>query len=69
MTMMGDLQAIFLMSIRNVVAAWACRKKGPVFVAMFNPLGLVIALGMGVIFLGDTLYMGRYIYPFKELGF
>ncbi|KAJ7953658.1 WAT1-related protein [Quillaja saponaria] len=53
--------AIFLVTIRNAVGAWACRTKGPVFVAMFQPLGIVIALVMGVAFLGDTLYLGRLI--------
>ncbi|KAJ7953660.1 WAT1-related protein [Quillaja saponaria] len=54
-------QAIFLVTIRNVVSAWGCRTKGPVFFAMFQPLGIVIALVMGVAFLGDTLYLGRLI--------
>jgi len=44
------------------VCAWACRKKGAVYVAMFNPLGIVIALAMGTVFLGDTLYLGRYVH-------
>jgi len=43
------------------VYAWACRKKGAVYVAMFSPLGIVIALAMGIVFLGDTLYLGRYV--------
>ena len=55
-----DLQAIFVISLRSLVYTWACRQKGPVYVAMFNPLGMVIALGMGFIFLGDPLYLGRY---------
>jgi len=45
--------------MRSVVCTWACRKKGPVYVAMFTPLGMVIALGMGVIFLGESFYLGR----------
>ncbi|XP_027361232.1 WAT1-related protein At3g28050-like [Abrus precatorius] len=53
--------AIFMISIRSVAVAWACRKKGPIYVAMFNPLGMVIAIGMGVIFLGDSLYLGSMI--------
>jgi hypothetical protein len=47
--------------MRSVICTWAFRKKGPIYVAMFNPLGMVIALGMGVIFLGDNLYLGRYV--------
>ncbi|KAK7367891.1 hypothetical protein VNO80_09911 [Phaseolus coccineus] len=53
--------AIFVVSMRSVVCTWGCRKKGPVYVAMFNPLGMVIALGMGVIFLGENLYLGSVI--------
>ncbi|CAL5188950.1 unnamed protein product [Lathyrus oleraceus] len=53
--------AIFIVSTRNIVNAWACRKKGPIFLAIFNPLRVVLALGMGVIFLGDNLYLGSMI--------
>ncbi|XP_054823578.1 WAT1-related protein At3g28050-like [Prosopis cineraria] len=53
--------AMFMISIRSVVFAWATRKKGPIYVAMFTPLGMVIAIGMGVIFLRDTLYLGSII--------
>ncbi|RHN55092.1 putative EamA domain-containing protein [Medicago truncatula] len=53
--------AAFVVSLRNVVNTWACRKKGPIYVATFNPLRVVIALGMGVIFLGDNLYLGSVI--------
>ncbi|KAG5062039.1 hypothetical protein JHK85_003222 [Glycine max] len=53
--------AIFVVSMRSVVYTWAMRKKGPVYVAMFSPLGMVIAIGMGVIFLGESLYLGSMI--------
>ncbi|KAK4263267.1 hypothetical protein QN277_028703 [Acacia crassicarpa] len=53
--------AIFTISIRSVVYAWAGRKKGPIYVAMFNPLGMVIAVGMGFIFLRESLYLGSMI--------
>ncbi|KRH69518.1 hypothetical protein GLYMA_02G032600v4 [Glycine max] len=55
------VQAIFVVSMRSVVYTWAMRKKGPVYVAMFSPLGMVIAIGMGVIFLGESLYLGSMI--------
>ncbi|KAL2552405.1 WAT1-related protein [Forsythia ovata] len=35
--------------------------KGPVYVAMFKPLSIAIAAAMGVIILGDTLYLGSII--------
>ncbi|KAI4328552.1 hypothetical protein L6164_020896 [Bauhinia variegata] len=53
--------AIFVVTMRNVVNAWACSKKGPVYVSMFNPLGMVMAIGMGFIFLGDVLYLESMI--------
>ncbi|KAF3437074.1 hypothetical protein FNV43_RR19827 [Rhamnella rubrinervis] len=37
------------------VQMWCTQKKGPLFVAMFAPLGIAIAAIMGAIFLGDTL--------------
>ncbi|GFY88315.1 hypothetical protein Acr_06g0002550 [Actinidia rufa] len=53
--------AIFLVSIRSVVHAWACRTKGPVFVTVFKPLGMVFTIAMGVSFLRDTLHIGSVI--------
>lgn len=41
---------------------WCIRRKGPLFVAMFHPLGIVIAAALGIIFLGDIFYLGRYVY-------
>ncbi|XP_021741310.1 WAT1-related protein At5g40230-like [Chenopodium quinoa] len=37
------------------------RLKGPVFVAMFKPLQMIIAVIMGVSFLGDILHLGSVI--------
>uniref|UniRef100_A0A5B6ZV73 WAT1-related protein n=2 Tax=Davidia involucrata TaxID=16924 RepID=A0A5B6ZV73_DAVIN len=53
--------AIFLISFRNIVYSWALHKKGPVFVTMFKPLGMIIAIVMGVVFLRDALYLGSVI--------
>ncbi|XP_057982828.1 WAT1-related protein At3g28050-like [Malania oleifera] len=47
--------------MNNVVHTWALRLKGPVYVAMFKPLNIVIAAAMGVIFLGDLLHLGCVI--------
>ncbi|KAI3507576.1 hypothetical protein L1887_22564 [Cichorium endivia] len=41
-----------------VIQIWILRLKGPVYAAMFKPLTIVIALVMGVLFLGDSLYLG-----------
>lgn len=52
-------QAIFGSVITFSTLTWCIQKKGPVFVAMFKPLGIAIAALMGAIFLGDTLHVGR----------
>ncbi|XP_050231181.1 WAT1-related protein At3g28050-like [Mercurialis annua] len=53
--------AILGVTIRSVIYAWACRKEGPLFTAMFKPLGMIIAIILGVSFLGDSLYFGSVI--------
>ncbi|CAO2829226.1 unnamed protein product [Amaranthus hypochondriacus] len=45
----------------NTVQTWACGKKGPLFVAMFKPLQMIIAVILGVSFLGDVLHLGSLI--------
>ncbi|KAJ0096087.1 hypothetical protein Patl1_16198 [Pistacia atlantica] len=49
--------AIFCIAIQGVVHTWACRKMGPVYVSMFKPLSIVIAVVMGITFLGETLHL------------
>ncbi|KAK0588968.1 hypothetical protein LWI29_007844 [Acer saccharum] len=52
---------LFGSCINNVVHAWALHVKGPVYVAMFKPLSIAIAVALGVMFLGDTLHVGSVI--------
>ncbi|KAL7609215.1 hypothetical protein Lser_V15G13158 [Lactuca serriola] len=52
---------VFSTAFRSSAVIWCLKKKGPVFVAMFNPLSIVIASTMGVIFLGDSLHLGSAI--------
>ncbi|CAA7032070.1 unnamed protein product [Microthlaspi erraticum] len=40
---------------------WAVRNKGPVYLAIFRPLSILIAVIMGAIFLGDFLYLGSLV--------
>jgi hypothetical protein len=54
------LQGLLGSCLNNTVHTWALHLKGPVFVAMFKPLSIAIAVAMGVMFLGDTLYLGRF---------
>lgn len=53
------VQALVSSIIFNAVQSWALKIKGPVYVAMFKPFSILIAIVMGVMFLGDTLYLGR----------
>ncbi|WCJ21693.1 nodulin MtN21 /EamA-like transporter family protein [Euphorbia peplus] len=43
------------------ICSWCLQQTGPVFVSMFKPLGIVIAAAVGVIFLGDTLFLGSLV--------
>lgn len=54
------MQAVFGSALQVGLCSWCLRKKGPVFVCMFKPLGIAIAAVAGVVFFGDTLYLGRY---------
>ncbi|KAJ0454837.1 putative EamA domain-containing protein [Helianthus annuus] len=50
---------VFSVVFRSTAITWCLEKKGPVFVAMFSPLSIVIAVIMGGTFLGDSLHLGR----------
>ncbi|KAK4847135.1 hypothetical protein QYF36_026005 [Acer negundo] len=52
---------LFASIISNAIHTWGVRVKGPVYVAMFKPLSIVIAVAMGVMFLGDTLHLGSVV--------
>ncbi|XP_031124331.1 WAT1-related protein At3g28050-like [Ipomoea triloba] len=39
------------------ICSWCVRRKWPVFVGMFEPLGVVISMVAGVLFLGETFYL------------
>ncbi|MED6173329.1 hypothetical protein PIB30_058281 [Stylosanthes scabra] len=47
--------------LSNAIYAWVIHIKGPVYVTSFKPLSIVISIAMGVMFLGDTLYIGSII--------
>ncbi|CAA2971475.1 WAT1-related At3g28050-like [Olea europaea subsp. europaea] len=40
---------------------WCMRRRGPLFASMFHPLGVVIAIVMGIIFLGEAFYLGSLL--------
>lgn len=55
---------VFGSVVQVTIGAWCLRRKGPVFVAMFHPVGIVISTVLGVIFLGDGLYLGGLVGSF-----
>ncbi|KAF6139354.1 hypothetical protein GIB67_021564 [Kingdonia uniflora] len=50
---------VFASVFRVCIHARALHKKGPIYVIVFRPLGIVIAVVIRVSFLEDTLYTGR----------
>ncbi|XP_057758938.1 WAT1-related protein At5g40240-like [Arachis stenosperma] len=52
---------IFNKFLSSAIYAWGIHLKGPVYVAMFKPLSIVIAVAMGIMFLGDILHVGSII--------
>ncbi|KAH9742062.1 WAT1-related protein [Citrus sinensis] len=49
-------------SFNTIIHTWGLRLKGPVYIAIFKPLSVVIAAITGIIFLGDTLHLGRILF-------
>ncbi|XP_021299077.1 WAT1-related protein At5g40240-like isoform X2 [Herrania umbratica] len=52
---------LFALNFSTGVHSWGVRLKGPVYVAIFRPLSIVIAAIMSAFFLGDALYLGSVI--------
>ncbi|XP_049405318.1 WAT1-related protein At4g15540-like [Solanum stenotomum] len=42
------------------IGAWCVRKKGPLFVVMFHPLGIVIAMAASI-FMGEIIHVGSWL--------
>lgn len=53
--------AVFGSAFQLGVSTWCMHRTGPVFVSMFKPLGIVVSVVIGVIFLGDTFYLGSLV--------
>ncbi|KAF2533740.1 hypothetical protein F2Q70_00032146 [Brassica cretica] len=45
-----------------VIHSWTVRYKGPLYLAIFKPLSILIAVIMSAVFLGDSLYLGWYMH-------
>ncbi|CAK7336458.1 unnamed protein product [Dovyalis caffra] len=55
------VQGVLGHAFQVVVTTWCLQKTGPVFVAIFAPLGIVIAASASVILFGDALNLGIVI--------
>ncbi|GER32829.1 nodulin MtN21 /EamA-like transporter family protein [Striga asiatica] len=53
--------AFFGNTFQVSIIMWCVRRKGPVFVSLFHPLGVIFAIALGIIILGEALYLGSLI--------
>lgn len=52
---------VFGSAFQVSVTAWCLHKRGPLFVSMFHPLSIVISAVIGILFLGDIMYLGSLV--------
>ncbi|KAL0285115.1 UNVERIFIED_CONTAM: WAT1-related protein, partial [Sesamum calycinum] len=52
---------IIVTGISYGLQVWVIEKKGPVFVAMFGPLALILAALLSALFLNETLHWGSVL--------
>lgn len=52
---------IFGSAFQVGITSWCLHKRGPLFVAMFHPLGIVIAAALDIILFGEVLYIGSLV--------
>lgn len=59
------LFAVFFSALVSILkcslCAWCLYMVGPLYVSMFKPLGIIFAVAMGVLFLGDGLCLGSMV--------
>ncbi|KAI3898896.1 hypothetical protein MKW92_053430 [Papaver armeniacum] len=58
------LSAFFGSIVRSTVQGWCMRTKGPLFIAMFKPFTVFIAVSFGFMFFGHTFHFGSVIGSF-----
>ncbi|XP_050235941.1 WAT1-related protein At5g40240-like [Mercurialis annua] len=46
---------------KNTLCAWCLWKAGPLYVSMFKPLGIILAVLLDFVFLGESLHLGSVI--------
>ncbi|CAN7059136.1 unnamed protein product [Brassica rapa subsp. trilocularis] len=61
-TLVAIIYAGVFASLFSVIThTWGLHLKGPVYVSLFRPLSIAIAVAMGAIFLSDALHLGSVI--------
>ncbi|KAK6160158.1 hypothetical protein DH2020_003539 [Rehmannia glutinosa] len=53
--------ALFGTVFQVSIIMWCIRRRGPVFVSLFHPLGVIFATALGIIILGEALYLGSLL--------
>ncbi|KAI3417293.1 WAT1-related protein [Psidium guajava] len=53
--------AVVATAFGSSLGVWCVKRAGPVYVSMFKPLGIVFAVGLGFLFLGEMLHLGSLI--------
>ncbi|KAL8518973.1 hypothetical protein ACS0TY_010068 [Phlomoides rotata] len=56
-----SFSAIINVAYRQYVTAWCISRRGPLFVSLFKPLMVVVAVVIGVIFMTQVLYFGSLV--------
>nr|VDD12462.1 unnamed protein product [Brassica rapa] len=59
---------VFASLFNEITHTWGLHLKGPVYVSVFRPLSIAIAVVMGAIFLSDALHLGGIILSLSVIG-
>jgi drug/metabolite transporter (DMT)-like permease len=54
-------QGFVVTGVSFYLQAWCIEKRGPVFLAMSNPLGLLLTIFCSSFFLGDVVHLGSLL--------
>lgn len=57
-----EFQGIAVTGLSYYVITWSIKKKGPVFASAFDPLLVVFSFFLQTFVLGNSAYLGRYVY-------
>ncbi|EXC31604.1 Auxin-induced protein 5NG4 [Morus notabilis] len=55
------LSGFFGISFSTLLHTWGLHLKGPLYISIFRPLSIAIAAFVGVVFLGDDLFLGSVV--------